>query len=455
MFGSYEATGLMAGEIRNDDWLFADDFDDRIYLLMIEALDEDWEPSDPDQLPYGFDLIPPGPLLSAALSRVDRSCLNGYDLVRTLQARERLVAHHQAGSMADQVEISHAAPGHATSPPKRLEEAFEYASDEIRAALTLTRKGADSRLSMASTIVESLPRLWEMLNEGLLDWSRAAVITRGVSHLEPDEACDVLDTVAERAPRLTTGQLAAWIRRLCVDSDPERARKREKRAIEDRTLWIEATPDGAGDVHLLRIPIEKAKAIGRRVNAHLFSLKRDGDSRTHDQLRADITIDLLLGADPTNGGRGLVDIRVDLTTLAGLDDGAAEIPGMGPVIADVARRVADNQNKAEWRVVVTDEDGNLVDIVTTRRRPTKALSRYMDATHPTCSFPGCRMPARDCDFDHMLPWHLGGETSRRNGDLKCRHDHILKDHGWTHQRLGDREVWTSPLGHTYVTEKPP
>lgn len=123
MFGQETTTGLMAGEIRNHDWLFADDFDDRLYALTIEALDQPWDDDERDVLPHGFDHIPVGPLLEAALSLVDRSNLNGYDLVRTLKARERLVAYHQAGSMADQVEISYAAPGmrnHRQDASKKL-----------------------------------------------------------------------------------------------------------------------------------------------------------------------------------------------------------------------------------------------------------------------------------------------------------------------------------------------
>lgn len=465
MFGTGVSAGLAAGEIRDneealfdegyDDWLFGGGFDDYVYQLTVEAMPEPSEPAAGNRLPRGFDLIPPGPLLSAALAMIDRSKLNGYDLVRTLKAQERQVAHHQARAMADTVEISYTAPGTSESPAGRIEEAAEFASDEIRAALTLTRGAAEKRMCLASDVRERLPLLWEMLDKGLLDLPRTMVIVRGVSHLTDTEARQIMETVAERAPMLTTGQLAAWIRRLCVDNDPGRAKKRYERAIDERLLWIEQTINGTGNVHIFDIPIEDARAIGRRVNKHMISLQKTGDDRPHDQLRADIAVDMMLGFDPTLGGRGLVDMRVDMTTLAGLDEKSAEIPGLGPVIADVARKVADAQRKAEWRVTVTDEDGEVVDIVTTSRRPSAALSRYIEATQPTCSYPGCRMPAKDCDFDHLLPRSEGGETSSRNGGPKCRHDHILKDQGWQHRRVDGSDIWISPMGHTYVTEKPP
>lgn len=455
MFGLDTQTGLAAGEQPESNWRDEAAFDELCYQLTHQSEADVSPESEGHRLPHGFDLIPPGPLLAAALARVDRSRLNGYDLVRTLRAHERQVAHHQAQSMADTVEISFSAPGTAGSDPERLEEAFEHAADEIRAGLTLTRRSAEKRMSLASEVRERLPEVWAMLDDGSIDFSRAMVIARGVSHLTDDEAREVVEVISERAPRLTTGQLAAWIRRLCVDNDPAKATDRYERAVDDRRLWIEQTVDGTGNVHLLDIPIDKAKAIGRRVNKHMISLQRTGDDRNHDQLRADIAVDMMLGSDPTAGGRGLVDIKVDMTTLAGLDEKSAEIPGLGPVIADVARRVADTQSKAEWRVTVTDEDGEVVDIVTTSRRPTRALSRQVEATQPTCSYPGCRMPAIDCDYDHLRAWSEGGKTSSRNGGPKCRHDHILKDHGWKHVRIDGQDIWTSPMGHTYVTEKPP
>ncbi len=446
----FASVGLWPGETPED--VSAED--DVAYLITVDELNTGWTDDSRHVLP-GLEGIAPGPFLAAILASVDRSQLNGFDLVRLLKARERLVAHSQAGAIADTHEIAYAAPGDAGSDVERLGDPSEFAADELRPALTLTRRAAEFRMSVAFDLRERLPRVWNMLSDGVIDLARARVIVNGTAHLDYDEATQVVDVIADRAPRLTTGQLAAWIRRLCVESDPEKSEQRERYARDDRKLWIEGTTDGTANVHLLDIDIADAKAIGKRVNAHMISLRKDGDDRSHDNLRADITVDLLLGSDPTNAGRGLLDMRVSMTTLAGLDDNAAEIPGMGPVIADIARRFADRHPRAQWQATITDDHGDIVDVVTTSRRPTRAISRHVNATQPTCSFPGCRVPARDCDFDHLLPRCQGGETSTRNGGPKCRHDHVLKDNGWKHQRIRSQDIWTSPLGHTYTTEKPP
>ena len=68
-------------------------------------------------------------------------------------------------------------------------------------------------------------------------------------------------------------------------------------------------------------------------------------------------------------------------------------------------------------------------------------------------FPGCRMPANDCDIDHRTAWSEHGPTQVNNLAPLCRHDHRLKhEHGWKLERLDNGDhLWTSPLGHTYTT----
>jgi hypothetical protein len=52
-------------------------------------------------LPAGLDAMPPGPELTAALARVDRSRVGACDLHDLLQARVLLLAHVQAQVLAD------------------------------------------------------------------------------------------------------------------------------------------------------------------------------------------------------------------------------------------------------------------------------------------------------------------------------------------------------------------
>ena len=150
-----------------------------------------------------------------------------------------------------------------------------------------------------------------------------------------------------------------------------------------------------------------------------------------------------------------MDITVDLGVLAGLSETPGELNGYGPVIADIARQVARDQTTSTHRVTVTDH-GEPVWTGTTRRRPTTHQTRHVETTIPTCVFPGCRMPATECDLDHTRAWAEGGPTTTDNLSPLCRHDHRLKHAGWKMKRIRPGIYqWTSPLGHTYTTGPDP
>jgi hypothetical protein len=124
------------------------------------------------------------------------------------------------------------------------------------------------------------------------------------------------------------------------------------------------------------------------------------------------------------------------------------------VIADIARQIAETQEKAQWRYTILDGTTGLpVATGTTRRRPTTPQRRAVEARDRVCYFPGCRLPARQCDLDHHTPWAERQETTIEGLDPGCKHDHITVRHrlGWKHQLLprGDH-LWTSPLGHQYT-----
>jgi hypothetical protein len=250
--------------------------------------------------------------------------------------------------------------------------------------------------------------------------------------------------------------LAARIRRLCLETDPDDAKTRYQEGLADRRVVSEANPDGTANLLGYQLPIDRVIAASHRINQLARTLKTRGETRTLDQIRADVFLDILKGRNlKTGSGGGSVDIHVDLTTLAGLDDQAGELVGMGPVIADIARQVAADQAHSRWSYTVTD-NGQPVATGTTRRRPTAAIKRQVHARYPTCIFPGCRMPAQHCDLDHRKPWAQGGETNTDHLAPACRHDHILRDHGWQLQRLENSDhQYTSPLGHTYTTSRAP
>ena len=108
----------------------------------------------------------PGPELAGLLAGLDRSLLNGHEMVIVLQARARLVAHYQAEMYADMMEVALSPAGDAASRPERINNLDEDSSAEIGAALRLTRRAADIALGIAWDLVERLPEVGEALSRG-------------------------------------------------------------------------------------------------------------------------------------------------------------------------------------------------------------------------------------------------------------------------------------------------
>jgi hypothetical protein len=402
----------------------------------------------------------PGPELATALAGIDRTTLNGYELVVLVQAERRQVAHYEAASFETMTELAHCAPGYAGSPPERHTEIDEFAADELRAALMWTRRAAGNNLGLALDVVERFPLVLSELAAGKIDVPRARTIVSTLAHLETRQIDQITQEVINRATEMTTGQLGAMLRRRAIAVDPDSAEKRYHKGRDDRRVLREANPDGTANIFAYNLGVLTADRIMKQIHHLARAAKTGDDPRSIDQVRADVFVELLTGPSRHQNGpeptrTGVVDIRVDLTTLAGLNENPGEIPGWGPVISEIARQAAE-PNK-QWQVTVTDNSGRPVWGGTTRYRPKLTERRQITTTYITCLFPGCRMPSTQSDIDHHQPWSQRGPTEPINLGPGCRHDHIVKDKGgWKLKRNPDGSyTWTSQHGHTYTTRPQP
>lgn len=125
------------------------------------------------------------------------------------------------------------------------------------------------------------------------------------------------------------------------------------------------------------------------------------------------------------------EIRVGLGTLIGLDDHPGEVPGWGPVLAQVARAMAGRQHRAEWRFAVTDPEGYLILAGVTRRRPRHADQTAREAVGGIVEIhiSAAALAALAADDLHTSgPWgpviaDLAGQYAARD-----RYQQLLDDH---------------------------
>ncbi len=326
----------------------------------------------------------------------------------------------------------------------------EFASFELAAAFAWTRRGADLQLSVAEELIRRLPAVYATVLTGTLELAKAKVIADALGALDQDLARAIAAQVLPDAPGLTTGQLRARLATLVIAADPDAAAKRHQAKVADRRVELQPTEDGCATLLGLNLPAEQALAASNRIHAMAQALKRAGDQRSIDQLRADTFLDLLMSTtSPTTGG---VEIVGTLETLTRLANQPGTLNGYGPVIADIARQVAEQQRRSPWSFTIRDEETGQVFTGATRRRPDAAMARNVRSRDRTCRAPGCRRPATHADIDHTIPHSRGGLTVPGNLGVLCRYHHRAKHEGWwlLVQVTPGVFVWQSPLGRRYT-----
>ncbi len=167
------------------------------------------------------------------------------------------------------------------------------------------------------------------------------------------------------------------------------------------------------------------------------------DSRTLDQVRADILTDLLLTATASTRATGAgaeavtaqIQVTVPALTLAGDPDGGpALLTGYGPIDPAIARRLAGLA--PGWDRVFTDPATG-IPVAVDRYRPSAEIRRYLAARDERCRTPGCTRPTHRCDHDHTTPASHGGHTAPDNLAHLCRRHHTVKHHtAWQVRHLG-------------------
>jgi hypothetical protein len=202
------------------------------FALAIMDSDTSLAPRKPG-LPSDLEFLPPDIRLAVVLLSTDVDELSGSDRVRYLQASERLNAAGQARTYRAMCAIADAYSGLGL---EEMGDSERGAALEIRAALRLTRRNAESELEFALDLRARLPRLAEALAEGLVDRRRAGVLVRHTAHLPVAAAREVVARTIDDAGRLTTGQLTEVVRAVCLEVDPDSAADRYREVQSDRRL---------------------------------------------------------------------------------------------------------------------------------------------------------------------------------------------------------------------------
>ena len=151
-----------------------------------------------------------------------------------------------------------------------------------------------------------------------------------------------------------------------------------------------------------------------------------------------------------------VGVVVSVQSLLGVSDTPGQLMDRtASVPADVIRALAAQPGTMFYRLL-TDPQGNLLDVTEMGRFPSRRLGAAVKFRDGVCANPGCTVPAVRCDLDHLVPVPAG-PTTAANLSAECRHEHRAKTHGGHRcERAGPHTtVWTTPTGHVYTSDDEP
>jgi len=283
------------------------------------------------RIPEDLADIPPGPELSGVLAGLDLSRLGGFDCVEVLKAQYRQLNHDRARLMAAMVEVGRCDIGPDDDLPHRGRP-DEFAADEARAALVLTRRAAEAQFWTAYDLLTRLPAVHTAMASGECDEPRARILSEWTTDLSDEQAHAVCVRLLPRVGQLTTGQLIDQIKKLAIALDPDWARRRYEQAVAERKVVGHRNPDGSANLSGINLPVDRVAAASARIDALAKAAKRAGSGRPIDHLRAELFLGMTDGTYT-----GLDDATILALLLATGDDTGrpADIAdGDGPTDSD-------------------------------------------------------------------------------------------------------------------------
>ncbi|MCR2811938.1 HNH endonuclease [Microbacterium sp. zg.Y1090] len=433
--------------------------------------------------------------------------------IAALQAQELTLLARADAIAAEQTARVPSSAGREREMPLR-----EMAA-EVAAVMRRSDRVMQQRLHDATVLVTGFAATVGALRSGAIDTAHVRIIQdAGARITDPDARARFEQAALVVCERETPGRAKPIIAMIAQKLHPVPLAKRHAEAVAERRVWVRDLDDGMAELAAV-LPAVLAYAIRDRLTQHArevaaargaaASAKRgeggpaaiapvrnapaesepvtpesggnapaasdptgtDGggatepsgsgvpDSRTTDQVRADVFTDLLLtghagvsaSCASIPAGKAItahVQIVIPDSTLTGTGTAPAELVGYGPIDPETARRLA--ARAAIWeRVFLSPTTGAVHQV--DAYRPTTAQRRHLDARDEHCRFPGCRRTAHHCDHDHTVDHARGGPTALTNLANLCTRHHTLKHaSAWSVTQSRDGTLqWVSPTGETY------
>jgi hypothetical protein len=370
---------------------------------------------------------------------------------------ERMTGADAARMLAGFAEIEKLAAGGKLLSARRVESSNVWRREGHRSAAAHVAQATGSGLGPAINALKaarslgSLPATDDAMRNGRLSETQVKEIA-GAAMVQPEAEQELVDA-AGKQPLNVLRLRCRRVRAAGIDQSQAYENIRRARYLHH---WTDE--EGAVRFDARLIPDDGArlvaavKAEARRLAA---DARRAGCEEPQRALAADALVRLTCRRDPEGGPGGtssgpatMVHVRVDHEALmrGHLETGEiCEIPGIGPIPVEVARRLA-----ADSILSVLLTDGvDVTSVAHAGRIIPNAIRTALTERDPICVVPGCDV-REGLEIDHVLPFTDGGPTSLANLARLCHWHHYLKTHQRHRlRRVNDEWEWQPPpvAGH--------
>jgi len=394
--------------------------------------------------------------LRSSVTDFDPETLSGTDAARVLAAFAEIERLGSAGKLLS---------------ARRVESSRVWRRSGHRSAAAHVTEATGTGLGTAISTLDtarhlgSLPATDEAVRQGKLSETQVKEIA-GAAILQPDAEQELV----EAARQQPLSMLKLRCKRVRAAGQDQRATYEAIRKGRYLRNWVEDSGAVRFDARLT--PDEGARllaAVGIETELLTAAAHKAGLDEPRKALAADALVALACrpyadagstdqaggaaGACRNGGPVATVHVRVDHAALVRgyVKPGElCEIPGVGPIPVEVARRLGVD---SVLSVLVTDG----IDVTTVAhsgRTIPEALRRALVERDPVCVVPGCDA-RNDLEIDHIRPFAEGGPASLANLARLCHWHHYLKTHHGHLLERGEVDDPDGPAWRWITTGDPP
>ncbi len=402
-----------------------------------------------------------------------RDQVAAFDRAIAAAEAERVRVLARAADLAGDVLVAVPARG------RQADMVLRTVASEIAVATHVSDRSLQRQIGEAAMLVGDYPATLSAWEDGRITRGHVRAVQDAGAILPAENRREFDQAAVDLCTSDTAGRVTSRLRVLAEQVHPVRVQERHDAAHETRCVKVVRGTDGMSTV-MMAVPSLLADAVYDRLTQQarvIVDTRRTAparlddadlavittDTRTMDQIRADLAVDMLLtaqpGADPTRDDDGAgtlgairakVQIVVPVLSLIGSSSEPATLVGTGPIDPDTARHLAAGTRSPWERILTHPITGTVLHTDTYQR--TAQIDRHLRARDQHCRFPGCRVPAIRCEVDHTIDHARGGPTDTGNLAHLCQRHHSMKQFTpWRVRQLpGGVLEWISPTGTVYL-----